>query len=694
MFAIAKDEGEPVLWDFLQPDCTESHEATTMLEEALAAQALIYAHNYQFELAVSHYRLVEDVGVSGTPIKENYRCTQAMCRKAAIPESLGKAAAFLGLDQQKENIGKDLIGGFSKQRDLTRLHPPVGAIDPDTILPMKRGGFTKGKKPKNRKSASPVLDAEILWDWQVKVGSELMTVRKAWELFKDYCRQDVRTEREVHRKLHKFELTGQALKSFLFNLSMNDKGVPVNITALKHAQRLIKQYEKRAHLRFKNMTGLRPTQGKKFKPWLQERGYFRDDLQAITVEDFLQDYGDLLTEEAHAALSLYQLLNFAALAKVPAMLNSACDDGYVRGTLMWHGARTGRATGKIIQPQNFKKATMQTMLAYQMICDGCSLEDLMELWGSPLEVIACCARHFIQLPGTDFYDADFVGVEARLTPWCVDDVVKLQSILDGVDPYKRIATMVFDVPYEEVTKAQRTISKPVELGCCYGVGGQGLQNGLAGAPYNTKVSLKECKRIVKIYRDNHPETVAGWREIEDAVKLAIKEGKSSTILNGRVKVGQVKTAGLKYFVLQLPSGRRLYYPSPEIKPKWVEYTLKEMAEDEWKAKQKGYWRDEIRFMGQRPNNAGWGRIATYGSRLFENIVQAMGADLLDEGCISAVEAGFDIFLIVHDQALCYAHPVLTLKQFEEAFCSVGDWAATFPLAADGAVVPFYMKEID
>lgn len=230
--------------------------------------------------------------------------------------------------------------------------------------------------------------------------------------------------------------------------------------------------------------------------------------------------------------------------------------------------------------------------------------------------------------------------------------------------------------------------------CCFGVGGQGLQNGLAGPPYNTKVPLKECKRIVKIYRDTHPETVKAWREIEDAVKLAIKEGKPSTILNGRVKVGQVKTAGLKYFVLQLPSGRRLYYPSPKIKPKWVEYTIKEMAEEEWKAKQGGYWRDEIRFWGQRPNNAGWGWIATYGSRLFENIVQATGADLLDEGCISATEAGFDIFLIVHDQSLCYAHPTKSLAEFEKAFCSVGEWARTFPLAADGAVVPYYLKELD
>jgi hypothetical protein len=78
--------------------------------------------------------------------------------------------------------------------------------------------------------------------------------------------------------------------------------------------------------------------------------------------------------------------------------------------------------------------------------------------------------------------------------------------------------------------------------------------------------------------------------------------------------------------------------------------------------------------------------------IVHNCVQAMGADLLDEGCISAEKAGFEVFLIVHDQALCYAHNELTIEDYEKSFCTVGDWAASFPLAAEGNVVPYYLKD--
>ena len=699
MFAIAEEDGPVRVWNFLEPDSMESRSAMQVLQRNISRDNLMHAFNAQFEHAMFRYRGRKDLGLDELPKLENWRCVKAMAQRAAIPANLKNAAQFLRV-AQKADIGRALIDVFSVDTNSVALQAPAEMKLYDKSA--------KGRRMPNRKSYNPIRGwyeevgdteghhPEILWDWSVKVGPDWMTVREAWNLFIEYCRQDVVVEREVHKKLHKFELTGSALKSFQFNFGLNDRGVPVNIKALKNAQKLIEQYRKRAYIRFKNLTGLGPTQNQKFKAWLQERGYFRDDLQATTVEEFLEDYDDILDADAHKALKIYQLLNFAALAKIPAMLNSACDDGFVRGTLLWHGARTGRATGKLIQPQNIKKAKMQTALAYRMICEGCTLEELMEFWESPMEVIASCARHFIELPGTSFYDADFVGVEARIAPWTVDDTDKLEAILRGDDIYRIVAAPIYGVEnWRDIKKPskERDVGKRTELACQFGTGGEGLKRGLFE---NEKVVItkKEGERIVAIYRKTFPKTVEAWRALEDAVKLAINEGKSTRVLNGRVTVGRVITGGIKYFVLQLPSGRRLYYPSAEIKPKWVAYTVAEMAESEWKREKKGYWRDEIRFLGMRPNNAGWGRVATYGSKLFENVVQAIGADLLDEGCIAATEAGFDIFLIVHDQALCYKHPTKSIEEFEEAFCNVGSWARTFPLAADACEVPYYLKEID
>lgn len=823
MFAIAGEDGEVACWDHLAPDSRESQRALGMFNHAIKTNDLLYAHNAPFEVAITRYRAQPDLGLIEIPKLDQWRCTAAMCRRAAIPSSLAGAGEMLGLEVQKDKAGKALMEIFSIPGKTTLQAPEhVKIFDKSS----------KGRRAPNRYTLNPLHGwyddegdhSEILWDWLVRVGQEVMTVRDAWEAYKDYCRQDVLTEMALHKRLHKFELVGQELRSFQFNLRLNDRGVPLNLRALQTAQKIVDQYYSREEIRFKNVTGLRPSQGQAFKKWLQERGYMFDNLQAGTVEQALEDFDDLMSTEAVKALQIFSLLNFAALKKITAMLRSACSDGMVRGTLKWHGARTGRATGELVQPQNIKKATLDTTAAYQMLCDGCTLADLEELWDSPLEVIASCARHFIQREGTEFYDADFVGVEARLTPWIAGEQSKLDKILAGVDLYKDLATRIFNVPYEEVTKKQRTIAKPAELGCCiaegepvltmaagghiaylsieevtmqhlvwdgvewvghegvkfngvrevfhydgivatgdhevfvegeeltvpfaraareslrlqqtwkpqtfepydprpeskpwkarvydiinagprnrftvngklvhncFGVGGTGLQKGLGAAPYFVHMSRKECNHIVKVYRDTHPNTVAAWKALEDAAKLAITEGTTSTILNGRVRVGRQKIAGLTYMVLELPSKRRLYYPHAQVKPTWKPYTKEEMQEEPWKAEKGGYWLDQIRFWGERPNNAGWGWIATWGSRLFENIVQAMGADLLDQGCQAAEARGFEVFLIVHDQALCYAHPTLTVKDFEEAFCSVGEWADTFPLDAEAQVVPYYRKD--
>ena len=696
MFAIAEDDSSVFCWDHLAPGTDESRIALMLLKKAIANRDLIYAHNIGFELAITRYRGAKDLGLTELPKLENLRCVLAMCRKAALPVALGAVADLLHLDIQKDTKGKDFITIFCTPKSVTLRAPEDFKVFDKSA---------KGRRADNRSTTNP-LDGwqakdgtrhdEILWDWLVTVQGEEMTVREAWSQFKSYCKRDVEVERLVHKKLHTFELKGDSLASFQFNLRMNDRGIPVNIKALAHAQKLIKQYEKLAHVRFHKMTGLTPTQGAKFKAWLTERGYFCDNLQADTVEAFLKDYGDFLTPEALRALTMYRLLNFAALAKVPAMLNAACDDGHVRGTMLWHGARTGRVTGRLVQPQNMKKAKVATDVAYEMICDECTLEEFEDFFASPLEMIASCARHFIHHPGRVMYDCDFVGVEARLTPWVVGDEDKLQSIIDGVDQYKRVAAMIFDIPYSEVTKAQRTVAKPVELGCCFGVAGDGLKKGLGGPPYNVKISLKEARRIVKIYRDNHPKTVAAWKAMEDAAKLAITEGTTTTVLDGKVKFGRVKAAGMTYLVMVLPSGRRIYYPSPRIKQKFIPYTVEEMAEHEWKRDKGGYWRDEIQFWGTLPgtNGAKWGFIGTYGSKIFENCVQSLGVDCLDEGCRAATAAGFDIFMVVHDEILALDRPDATVKDLEKVFCDIGPWAATFPLAADGEVVPYYLKNLD
>jgi DNA polymerase len=691
MFAIASDDHPVVLWDFLDPQGEESQKALALFRKAIDEDALITAHNYGFELAITTYCLTRDTGIERTPRLENWRCTQAMCRRAAIPESLSDATAFLNVPQQKASYGRKLMELLSMQDREKTLMPPPGLIDPETVLPLKRGGFTKGKKPKNRKTTSPVMEEEILWDWMVKVGGEDMTVRAAWELYKEYCRQDVRAEMDLHKALSHVELTGDELASFQFDMRMNHRGAPFNVVALENTYSVVRAYQEKLEARMLRMCGLTSTQREKLQDWLIARGYPEDNLQADTVEEVISNRLHLLTPLAQEVLKHRALLSFAAIAKIPVMLGSACPDGRIRGTKTWHGARTGRGTSKLVQMDNMKKATIKdSQLAYALLCVGVDLATLEDLWPSPLEAIASCCRHFVQLPLPEkILDADYVGVEARIAPWLCGQSDKLQSILDGVDQYKLMAAeVVYNIPYEQVTREQRTVGKPVELQLGYGAGGRGLRNSLRDN-HGVHLPLKQCNEIVAKFRARFPKYKDCWDEMEQAALAAIRHGTTSRISNGKIAFGRMRKAGITYLVMQLPSGRRMYYPDPKVTKEFKKYDEEDMEADPWKREQGGYWTDSISFYGQ--NQRVWKRIHTWGSRLFENACQAIGADLLNYGMICAENAGYGIFMCIHDQALAESNGG-TLEGYIEALCQKQPWAEDFPLEADGKWVPFYLKD--
>jgi DNA polymerase len=628
MFAICKDDGPVLVWDSLDPDGMESEEALDLFREAVETKSVIRAFNAQFEVAVSRYVLTRQLGIP-EPDLSQWRCSMAMCNRAALRSNLKKALQDLDLPEDKDAAGDDLIDIFCKGEKAVTLFPPPGAKDPDTIKPLKNGKFTAGRKPKNHKTYLPLEEDTIRWDWLVKVQGELVTLRRAWGMFLKYCRKDVIAERALAAKLHKFELTGEELAAFQFDLRMNYKGVPVNRKALAHADKLANQYSERLGNRFINLTGLRHTQPR-ILGWLQERGYTGENLQADTIDKALEDTSNL-TPEGAEALKMRSLLSFAALKKIPAMLACACDDGYVRGTTLYHGARTGRATGRLIQPQNMKKSTIEdSKTAYALICDGCSLEELCMLWESPLEVIASCARHFIQPHEGTMLSADFVGVESRIGPWLCGQKDKLDSILRGECQYKVMASKIaFKIPYEEVTKDQRQVGKVLELQCIYGTGGEGMRDSLRGM--GIEKPLKECNANVSEFRRVFSKYPECWDAMETAAKDAITDGKTTFVANGKLAFGRVRFAGIIYLVMRLPSGRRLYYPRPEVKRVFRKYSEEQMLEDPWKRERGGYYADSISFYGKVPLSGHWSRIYTWGSRLFENACFTEESEVLTEG---------------------------------------------------------------
>lgn len=496
----------------------------------------------------------------------------------------------------------------------------------------------------------------------------------------------------------------------MFDSELNDRGIPINVPALRNARRIVREAEVVLAAEFRSITGLNPSQVVAVGTWLRKRGYVMPDLTANSVEEALSNTGwallhsrnevqvdyaigddEVIPPELHQevrdraapvvrALHLYSELAYAAVKKIDAMLACDCGDGYVRGTLRFYGAGTGRWSGQLIQPQNFKRPTIDdTAGAYQMICDGCSGEDLAMMYGNPIEVVASCIRHFIQPHGGEgFLDADYAAIEARIVCWLADQHNALDEYRAGKDRYVTMAAAIYGKFPEHVSKHERWVGKQAVLGCGFSMWADAFQ--AQCAKYGVTMEYDACEHAVLSYRKVHDKVEALWDEFENAARAAIRMPGKWFQAGPKVKFAVTKSAGIKYLVMRLPSGRNIVYPHVAL----------EMVRRKFKTGTRSV--EQITFWGQIPGKAFWGRISTYGGKLVENATQGTAFDLMAHGACVAESRGFKLVTLIHDQALAKNDPDKTVIDFCAALCDTPEWAAGLPLVAEGGIVPYYRKD--
>jgi DNA polymerase bacteriophage-type len=380
--AMAFDDEEPVVWHCEMADWEQDH-LQLYWGRLQDPDILIYAHNAMFESAICQALLMKTCGIPA-PALERFRCTMSLARRASLPGKLEKLAEVLKLGNQKDTRGKSLLKKFSMMQPAKKptLKNPNG-LPPRRILP----------------NDEPEAFAELL----------------------AYCAQDVRAEQEVARKLAYFDEPINN-RNYTLDQRINARGVPVNLAALRHAQKLIDEETEIVSAKFRELTGFEVTQNAVLLKWLKERGYTGEDLQAETIESLLEkndtpadpprkvnyagEHGGTYTVEvvdqrmngeAVMALRLKQSIAYASIKKVKTMLECAGPhDNRIRGMLNHHGATTGRWTASLVQFQNMKRPTIKhSEDAYREICEGVSREMLEICYGPVLEVISSCIRHFV-----------------------------------------------------------------------------------------------------------------------------------------------------------------------------------------------------------------------------------------------------------------------------------------------------------
>lgn len=251
--------------------------------------------------------------------------------------------------------------------------------------------------------------------------------------------------------------------------------------------------------------------------------------------------------------------------------------------------------------------------------------------------------------------ADLSNIELRVGLWLAGETEALKTLGDGRDLYKEFASIAFNVPYDEVTKAQRFIGKTSQLGLIFGVGAAKLREAVKSGS-GTDLGEIEAKRIVDLYRKTYTGITGLWKTCGDAIKAVAEDQEFSFGPDGFFKVEGKKG-------VRLPSGMYLQYPE-----------LANVIDE--KTGEKGY-----KYKLRR----GYDRL--YGGKLTNNVTQGTARCILAEAMIR-VGNRYPIALSIHD-ALYLVVPENKAQEaldfLMEEMCKPPVWMPGIPLAAEGKI---------
>jgi DNA polymerase-1 len=130
---------------------------------------------------------------------------------------------------------------------------------------------------------------------------------------------------------------------------------------------------------------------------------------------------------------------------------------------------------------------------------------------------------FVASKGKKLLAFDYSQIELRLAAILSDDKKLIQSFKDGNDIHESVASFVFGVKPEEVTKDMRSKAKTINFGILYGMGVTSLQK-------NLKTDRKEAQEFYSNYFKTF-DRLATY--LEETKEFAAKNGYTETLFGRR-----------------------------------------------------------------------------------------------------------------------------------------------------------------
>lgn len=497
-----------------------------------------------------------------------------------------------------------------------------------------------------------------------------------WELFKNYCIQDVVTETEIYKRLSNFPVPQEEQDLWVLDQKINAYGVKIDTELVRGALNINNVITAELTEEAVQVTGLdNPNSAAQLGNWLKEKtGQDIENLQKGTVSELI---GSLEDKEAVRVLEIRQELAKTSIKKYVAMEEAICPDGRIRGLLQFYGAnRTGRWAGRLVQVQNLPRNYLETLDYAREIVKSQDADFLKLVYGNVSDTLSQLIRTaFIPSEGHKFVVADFSAIEARVIAWLAGEQWRQEVFATHGKIYEASASQMFGVPIELIKKgnpeyALRQKGKVAELALGYGGSSGAL---IAMGALDMGLEEKELPDVVRRWRNANKRIVDLWYGIENAVIKLMETGETQG-LKGIVFSREIDLIyGQDFLTIKLPSGRKLFYPKPHLK-------------------ENRFGSNALHYFGVNQTTKKWEVQETYGGKLVENIVQAISRDCLAVTLKRLEASGLQTVMHIHDEAVIDAAPNVDLDKVCELMGQPIEWAPGLLLKAAGFESSYYMKD--
>lgn len=576
-----------------------------------------------------------------TPL-EQWRCTMVhglYCGYTAGLDATGKAIG-LPQDKQKLSVGKALIRYFCVPCKPTR---------------------SNGNRTWNQPHHAP----------------------EKWELFKEYCKQDVVTEHEILKRLNQFPMPEAEQYQWRLDVIMNAYGVRVDTGLIEGAlyindistQELTEEAVRITRLENPNSTA-------QLKSWLEAQ--LEDQMETdVELPDVAKDTVAGLLERKdiqgslRRVLEIRQQLGKTSIKKYVAMDTAKGEGGRVRGLTQYYGAnRTGRWAGRLVQMQNLPRNYIKTLDYARELVKQKDYAGLRLLYGNVPDTLSQLIRTaFIPSEGHKFVVSDFSAIEARVIAWLAGEQWVNEVFATHGKIYEATAAQMFGVPVDRIAKGNpeyslRQKGKVATLALGYQGGTSAL---IAMGALNMGLTEDELPDIVSRWRQANPRIRDLWYAVENAALAVMQTAQPQAIyglifsLEGDILYGQT------FLTVRLPSGRKLFYPKPFLR------------ENQFGKLALHYY-----TVGQQTRK--WEVASTYGGKLTENIVQAIARDCLAVTLERIAGRGLQVVFHVHDEVIIDAPMETTVDEICDLMAEPISWAPGLILKGAGFESHYYMKD--